>query len=402
MIKSVKDKQIIIDISRLIAIIQARKHPTGIDRVCLEYIKQYNVSAIAVFRIKNHYYFLKKKASKEIFTLILSWRRDNSSWQLVKFFTKLTFAINFRFQPTDEYMLNIGHSNIYINKKHSMIKLVFMLHDLIPFKYPEYSNFSNEEYETHKLKIDNAIEYADTIICNSQDTKYWLQHYANTLGKKIHAKTEVALLGCSFKEIEEQHPSRSLSHTEKNYFVALGTIEPRKNYIMLLNIWRKLLECATDKETIPSLIIIGRRGWRYENVANMLDNCLAIKGHVFELNNCNDADLQTYIKGAKALLLPSFAEGFGIPVIEALCSGTPAIISDLPVFHETAGNIPEYIDPLDSVSWMNMIMEYAKPNSIMRCKQEERIRSYKPPNWEQHFKFVDEILSKSASLNQLD
>lgn len=387
------NKQIIIDISRLVKIIRSRKRPTGVDRACLEYIKQYSASAIALVNIGGHYFFLKKDASREIFALILTWSENNSLLLLVNFFIKLVFAIDFRFRSADGYVLNIGHTGICTSKKHNKLKLVFMLHDLIPFEYPEYANFSNKKYKNHKIKINNVIDLADTIICNSQDTKKHLQHYASVIGKQISSKTEVALLGNNLRKIEKSSLSHlPLKHINKPYFVAISTIEPRKNHIMLLNIWRRFAQDSTNSNEIPNLIIIGRRGWKCSNVTDMLDNCITIKNNVFELNNCNDVDLQAYIMGARALLFPSFVEGFGIPVIEALNLGTPAIISDIPVFHEIAGEVPEYIDPLDALSWMKMIMEYTKPDSIMRLKQIERMKNYTAPTWEEHFKIVDEVL----------
>jgi glycosyltransferase involved in cell wall biosynthesis len=95
--------------------------------------------------------------------------------------------------------------------------------------------------------------------------------------------------------------------------------------------------------------------------------------------------------GARALLMPSFAEGFGIPVIEALQAGAPVIASDLGVFREVAGDIPLYLRPDDAASWMDAILTYsAEPED--RQRQVSLIANYAAPNWEDHFRRVDSWL----------
>jgi len=140
------------------------------------------------------------------------------------------------------------------------------------------------------------------------------------------------------------------------YFVVLSTIEPRKNHWFLLQMWRRLVETMGD--SAPRLVIIGQRGWECENVAYMLERSEKLKGFVFEYSNCTDEELATYLHHAQALLFPSFAEGYGMPLVEALAFGVPVIASDLPVFREVAGEIPEYVDPLDGKRWAELVKEY--------------------------------------------
>jgi glycosyltransferase involved in cell wall biosynthesis len=90
--------------------------------------------------------------------------------------------------------------------------------------------------------------------------------------------------------------------------------------------------------------------------------------------------------------MPSFAEGFGLPVVEALAAGVPVIASDLPAFRELAGDIPEYADPLDGARWLELVREYARPDSARRAAQLERIRGFRAPTWKEHFAIVDNFL----------
>jgi glycosyltransferase involved in cell wall biosynthesis len=83
-----------------------------------------------------------------------------------------------------------------------------------------------------------------------------------------------------------------------------------------------------------------------------------------------------------------------MPLVEALALGVPVIASDLAVFREIAGDIPEYIDPLDGVRWAEQVMAYAQPDSRERAAQLQRIEHFKTPTWGEHFVKVDGLLAR--------
>jgi glycosyltransferase involved in cell wall biosynthesis len=172
----------------------------------------------------------------------------------------------------------------------------------------------------------------------------------------------------------------------------LGTIEPRKNHWLMLQLWRQLIERLG--EHAPRLVIIGQRGWECENVVDLLERCESLKGFVFEYSVCSDADLGTWLHHAQALLFPSFSEGYGMPLIEALVQRVPVIASDLPVFREIAGVIPEYIDPLDGKRWSELIQEYALVESPARRSQRQRMEKFVAPTWDMHFEKVEALMER--------
>ncbi|MEQ1518472.1 MAG: glycosyltransferase family 1 protein, partial [Usitatibacteraceae bacterium] len=176
------------------------------------------------------------------------------------------------------------------------------------------------------------------------------------------------------------------------YFVVLSTIEPRKNHLMLLHLWRRMRE-ELGANT-PRLVVIGQRGWECENVVDLLERSEVLRGYVVELSRCDDYDLATYLHHAQALLFPSFVEGYGLPLIEALAAGVPVVASDLPVFREFAADIPEYADPLDPQRWLRLIKAYGESSSVLREAQLERIRTFSLPTWEQHFELLESLLSQ--------
>jgi glycosyltransferase involved in cell wall biosynthesis len=177
-------------------------------------------------------------------------------------------------------------------------------------------------------------------------------------------------------------------------FVTVGTIEARKNHWMLLTIWLRLIERLGDD--VPRLIIIGQRGWEAQPVFEMLDRFDKLRGHVVELNRCSDHELARHVASARALLFPSLAEGFGLPLVEALGLGVPAIASDLPVFREIAGDIPSYLAPQEEAAWEAAILDYARAYSRTRAEQVERISEFEPPTWREHFARIESWLETLA------
>jgi len=207
-------------------------------------------------------------------------------------------------------------------------------------------------------------------------------------GRPVPPPIAVAPLGVALPQVEV--PPVAL----RPYFVVLGTIEPRKNHLLLLNLWRQF--ASTLGQAAPRLVVVGRRGWENENVLDMLDRCTAIDGLVREQGTMSDREVASLLRGARALLFPSFAEGFGLPLAEALALGVPAICSDLPALREVGGEVPDYLDPLDGAAWRASVLEYGRADSLARRAQQARMLGWRAPDWDAHFGVVDEVLGLLA------
>ena len=96
---------------------------------------------------------------------------------------------------------------------------------------------------------------------------------------------------------------------------------------------------------------------------------------------------QSAVRDARALLLPSFAEGYGMPVAEALSVGTPVICSDLPALREAGGDAPDFLDPLDGPGWRAAILDHHQ-GGAMRAAQLRRVPTWRSPTWEDHIEIV--------------
>jgi glycosyltransferase involved in cell wall biosynthesis len=97
--------------------------------------------------------------------------------------------------------------------------------------------------------------------------------------------------------------------------------------------------------------------------------------------------------GARAVLMPTFAEGYGLPVIEALASGAPVIASDIPVFHEIGDNRLLLIDPTDGPKWREAICDFTAVDSEARRAWLARAGGYVASDWSTHFARIEEFLT---------
>lgn len=269
--------------------------------------------------------------------------------------------------------------------KRKGVKFVPLVHDLIPVAYPEYA--SPEGAKRHSQRIEAFVGLADGIIANSSATAQDISFFLTQGSSRPDIVT--APLG-----IDRSTPDPNFPTPLAAYFVCIGTIEPRKNHLLLLNTWRVLAE-RLGSDT-PKLILIGRRGWENENVLDMLERCQTLTGVVREYTNLPDNAVARLLQGARALLFPSFTEGYGLPLAEALALGVPAICSDLPALREVGGDVPEYLDPLDGLGWRRLILNFLEEDSPVREAQMRRLQRWVQPSWEQHFSIVEPWLRQIA------
>ncbi|MFN7305775.1 MAG: glycosyltransferase family 4 protein [Acetobacteraceae bacterium] len=268
------------------------------------------------------------------------------------------------------------------------VRFIPFVHDLIPITHPEYA--PPRSTRRHQRRLQTFSTLADGIIVNSTATGTTLAPYL-AAGGRSPIPVLSAPLGL------DPVPSDSGRHRPAGpYFLCLGTIEPRKNHLLLLHLWRNLAE--TQGDAAPKLILIGRRGWENENILDMLERCPALSGKVIEHAGLPDAVVAGLLQGARALLFPSFAEGYGLPLAEALALGVPAICSDLPALREVGGEVPDYLHPLDGPGWRRLILDYAAPDSGLRQAQMARLADWSAPSWDAHFALVDPWLERCAKV----
>jgi glycosyltransferase involved in cell wall biosynthesis len=403
---------ILFDLSRLISRAE-RQTPTGIDRVELAYAEHLLAGTMpldfTMLTAAGRFGLLPKAAAAAYVAAIgLTWRGqapqqpNRTTWLARRLrLGALLSGSNalhgqFRQRVTDPIYLLVSHH--HLEKRRVVAKLkqrlgarfVCLVHDLIPIEFPEYA--LPGQNDKHRRRIETAATLADAVIVNSTVTREAFAPYLARAGRA--PPVFVAPFGIDVPAT----PMDAVSPMKPPYFVCVGTIEARKNHLMLLNLWRQL--AAELGDATPRLVLIGQRGWETENVVDMLERCPALRGVVHEYDNLSDVEAMRLVKGAQALLLPSFAEGFGFPLVEALAVGTPVLCSDLPALRENGSGVAEFFDPLDGPGWRAAIVDYSASSSPRRQAQLKRLAGWKPPSWQDHFTAVDALIRQISAASQ--
>jgi glycosyltransferase involved in cell wall biosynthesis len=270
---------------------------------------------------------------------------------------------------------------------------VFFIHDLLPLETPEY--FRPSEYRRHKRRLKTLARFGRAAIVSTSVVRDALARHMAALGRPDMPILVVPLPADPIFSAREPFAGPSRRHP---YFIMCGTIEPRKNHLLVLHVWRELV--ARLGEGAPKLVLIGTRGWENEHIIDLLERCPGLRGHVIEASGLPTPSVKRLLLGSRALLMPSFAEGYGLPIIEALAAGVPVIASDIPVFHEIAGGRLLTIDPTDGPGWRAAICAFLPERSRERRSYLAKFDDYVAPAWPNAFGEIEAFLEDLPRVNR--
>lgn len=288
----------------------------------------------------------------------------------------LALPVLLRHLPPGTVYFNTGHANLSARRLAALgragLRRAVLVHDVIPLDHPEYTRPGIPAVFARKMAA--VAHHADLVIHTTRDARQRTEAQLARLGRVppgIVAPLGITLAAAAPVALPGFDPSRP-------WFIAIGTIEPRKNHAFLLDLWQTLAS-RLPPDRLPQLIIAGGRGWNNDAVFRRLDTR---PPGVIEAQGLPDGALSSLLQGARALLFPSFAEGFGLPPAEAAALGCPVIANPLPVLQEILGDYPVYLPVHDDYAWLETIMQAAvKP-------PEQAGRRWQPPDWGQHFNAV--------------
>jgi glycosyltransferase involved in cell wall biosynthesis len=263
---------------------------------------------------------------------------------------------------------------------------VFVLHDLIPITHPEFCRPG--EADRHARRIDTMARHASVIVTNSGFTRASLESHLQDA--QAVPPCEVVPLGVADIFLAPSASPPIEAHTP--YFVAVGTIEPRKNLTFLLEVWNRWTRAGESRRA--RLVIVGRRGWENESVIDLLERSPGLAATVIEVGSLGDAGMVALLRGARALLAPSLVEGFGLPVAEALALGVPVIASATAAHREVGGAFVDYVDPLDGPGWMAALDAHVGPDGPRRLQRLADLSRYRPVAWSDHMARIEDIATR--------
>lgn len=272
--------------------------------------------------------------------------------------------------------VDLMHSPYFTMPYLSRVKKITTFHDMTYFIFPEVHTPLKREMFKGYVRL--SAKNADAVLAISENTKLDIIKYTNLRDEIIH----VTPLGVDWRFYEEYSIDTELIKSygiNGEYFLYVGTIEPRKNILRLIKAYQSLDESVKRKY---KLVIAGKKGWMYDEIFEYLQQN-KLEEYVHFTGFVKDEHLPVLYKGAKLFLYVSIYEGFGIPVIEGMACGVPTITSDTSSMKEIAGDAAIKVDPHNEEEIKNAILKLLNNKELYDSlieKGKERAKIY---NWRQ-------------------
>lgn len=280
--------------------------------------------------------------------------------------------------------LNVGHSNLIqpLWSRLSGLRRTVLIHDTIPLDHPEYTRAGQSD--RFRERFSTAMGQADLIIAVSGATQADVLRWRKQLRLPDAAPVVVAPIGTRHAPPQPAGLPPDLD-LDRPFFMAIGTIEPRKNHAVLLDAWAELAR-RLPPPRVPQLFIIGRRGWENHQTLARLD-ALPPDGPIRELNGLDDGAVAELLMRSHGLLMPSRAEGFGLPLTEAAGLGIPVFCTQLASAREVLGDYARYLSPDDHRAWAAAV-------ALLAAALPLRLHPHPVPQWDTHFDIVRKAMQE--------
>ena len=220
-------------------------------------------------------------------------------------------------------------------------KRVCTIHDMTIKAYPETVRFKSRIMM--RLNLRTTCKRATRIVTSSEFSKSEIVKYLKISPKKI----SVLYSGVNLSLYKPCLDSSLILEIKRkygiigDYFIYLGTLEPRKNIVRMIQAYSLLKSMNKD---VPKLVIAGRKGWMYKDIFELIQN-EKLEANVILTGYIAQTDTPILLNGAKAFVFPSLYEGFGMPPLEAMACGTPVITSNCSSLPEVVGDAAILVDP---------------------------------------------------------
>lgn len=273
--------------------------------------------------------------------------------------------------------------------KENGVKLVQILHDMSPIVVPQFSNSGNatETYPVYCRRIYPICHLILSVSKNSKkDAEEWLvaQHLPIP-------NIQVFRLG---DNITVQKTKRTDKITDrlkivkdKKYILSVGTIELKKNHRLIYDAYKLAKQ---NNITLPKFIMAGRLGWMSESTVELIQNDPDVKDSIKLFIEPNDQELAELYRGASFTVLPSYYEGWGIPIAESLAYGVPCISSNTSSMVEIAPGITRHFSPYSAQGCLDEMVYALDKKNYKKLK--EKTANYTSHSWKESYLMIKKTL----------
>jgi glycosyltransferase involved in cell wall biosynthesis len=229
---------------------------------------------------------------------------------------------------------------------------IVCLYDLIPMLYPQAC--APALSRIYRPWFDRVVLASNVVLGISKSVVDDFRGYMEKNDIPDIERIGWFHLGADFHADVEQEPSSktaAICSQPAPFFLTVATLEPRKGYPIALAAFEQLWGSGIDVR----YVIVGRYGWNVRALERKIRTHPEYDRRLYWFDDATDADLHRLYGSAHAFVYPSFAEGFGLPIVEAAHNGLPVIASDIPIFHEVGGDSIVFFELLESGSLAHRI-----------------------------------------------
>lgn len=268
-----------------------------------------------------------------------------------------------------------------------------VVYDLIPIVTPEFSaNLLVGPFEQYMRRATAETDFAIGI---SKHSAKEFREFADRIGAKGWSAERAGWfrLGAdkwaSGRMQASDDAKRAMEKLgERPVYLAVGTLEVRKNHGVLLDAFDELWKRGRD----VGLVTIGNYGWKSQEIARRIQGHPEFGTRLFWFTKATDADLESWYAKSRTVVMASLAEGFGLPVVEALVRGRPVIASDIPTHREIADGWVEFFDPKSPQALVDAVERDLRGETV------REVGAYRWPGWPEG---VRECLAECARMAEL-
>jgi len=229
---------------------------------------------------------------------------------------------------------------------------VLTVHDLSLLLYPE--THARRSVNRGRRRLPLMARTADAIIVPSETVRGEVCEHLKVSPDKVFAIPEAARSSFRPLDVNEAVAIRRRLGVRENFVLAVGTIEPRKNLLLLIDAFERVTRAQADKEL--QLVIAGGYGWLSGPLSGALKKS-TVRDRILLTDYLHDDDLRGLYSSCRVFVYPSIYEGFGLPPLEAMACGAPVIVSRIPTLTETLAEAAHFFDPLISEQLADSIMQ---------------------------------------------
>jgi glycosyltransferase involved in cell wall biosynthesis len=249
------------------------------------------------------------------------------------------------------------------NAKAKQAMIILLIYDIIPVTHPAYVDDIHCRKFTELLT--EYLKVVDGVISISKYSMDEIVEYCQKSGIDRDIAFDYFHLGADFASdlpSDESHNQLVTDLDKERFFLMVGTIEPRKNHVYVMDAFERLWQEGSDLK----LCVVGKVGWKCDAIVKRMTASGYFNKNLFVFNDLNDADLRYLLKRSCAVVMASMVEGFGLPVVEAMHFHKTLLASDIPVFREIGGGYPIYF-PLDNDRLLSDLISRVASGSL-KCE----------------------------------